>query len=37
VQAVISRPNLKQRLSPNGSRRQHVARRVISQARRQRS
>jgi GT2 family glycosyltransferase len=37
VQAVISRPNLKQRLSPNGSRRQQVARRVISQARRQRS
>jgi glycosyltransferase involved in cell wall biosynthesis len=36
VQAVIGRPNLKQRLSPNGSRRQQVARRMISEVRRQR-
>jgi hypothetical protein len=34
VQAVLRRPNLKQRLSPNGSRRQQVARRVISRTRR---
>jgi glycosyltransferase involved in cell wall biosynthesis/GT2 family glycosyltransferase len=34
VQAVLRRPNLKQRLSPNGSRRQQAARRVISRTRR---
>jgi hypothetical protein len=35
VRAVIDRPGLKQQLSPEGSRRQQVARSVISQARRQ--
>jgi GT2 family glycosyltransferase len=35
VRAVIDRPGLKQRLSPEGSRRQQVARSVITQARRQ--
>lgn len=35
VRAVIDRPSLKQRLSPAGSRRQQVARSVITQARRQ--
>ena len=34
VQAVITRPRLKNRLSPDGSRRQRVARSVISQTRR---
>ena len=37
VQAIISRPSLKHSLSPDGSRRQHVARNVISQVRRLRS
>ena len=36
VHAVISRPGLKRGLSPDGSRRQQVARNVISQVRRQR-
>jgi hypothetical protein len=36
VGGVISRPALKSSLSPDGSRRQRLARNVISQARRQR-
>jgi hypothetical protein len=34
VHAVIDRPTLKERLSPDGTRRQHAARVVIGRARR---